>query len=430
MRYPSIDPRLFIQNRNRFVQKLKPGSLAVFNSNDIMPTNADGTMPFRQNSDLFYLSGIDQEETTLLLFPDARDEKFREILFVRETNQDIAVWEGKKLTKEQASEQSGIKTVLWTSEFYRMFSTLMAECEYVYLNSNEHLRSSNRTQTRDDRFILYCKEKYPLHKYERSTPIMHLLRSVKSDIETELLRKACEITEKGFRRVLKFIKPGVYEYEVEAEYAHEFIRLGAGFAGYQPIIASGVSTCILHYNSNHAVCNDGDMLLMDVAAGYANYHADMTRTVPVNGRFTARQKDVYNAVFRVMKAAKDLLKPGVMLSDYQKNVGTLVEGELLKLGLLKTDEVKNQKPEAPLYKKYFMHGTSHFLGLDVHDVGLWHLPVQAGMVFTCEPGIYIREEGLGVRLENNIVVGAVGNTDLMATIPVEAEEIEQLMHEQ
>lgn len=430
MRYPSIDPRLFIQNRHRFIQKLKPGSLAVFNSNDILPTNADGTMPFRQNSDLFYLSGIDQEETALLLFPDARDEKLREVLFVRETSEEIAVWEGKKLTKAEAAEQSGIKTVLWSSEFHRVFNTLMAECEYVYLNTNEHLRSSNRTQTRDDRFILYCKEKYPLHKYERSAPILHLLRSVKSEIEIDLLRKACEITEKGFRRVLKFIKPGVYEYEVEAEYAHEFIRLGAGFAGYQPIIASGASTCILHYNTNHAVCKDGDLLLMDVGAGYAGYHADMTRTVPVNGRFTQRQKDVYNAVLRVMKAAQDLLKPGIILADYQKSVGALVEEELLQLGLLKTDDVKNQNPEAPLYKKYFMHGTSHFLGLDVHDVGLWHLPVQAGMVFTCEPGIYIREEGLGIRLENNIVVGAVGNTDLMATIPVEAEEIEQLMHEQ
>ena len=394
-----------------------------------MPTNADGTMPFRQNNDLFHLSGVDQELTILLLFPDAFHPHQREILFMKETNEHIAVWEGAKLTKEQATEVSGIKTVLWLSEFEKVFNDLMAEAEHIYLNTNEHLRAVIEVETRDARFAKWCKEKYPLHRYERSAPIMHDIRSVKSTIETDLMQKACDITEKGFRRVLDFVKPGVMEYEIQAEFMHEFLRnRSRGFA-YEPIIASGLSATVLHYIDNNKACKEGDVILMDVGAEYANYASDMTRCIPVSGRFTARQKDVYNAVLRVMKASIDLLRPGTYLHEYHKEVGKLMTSELLSLGLLDKADVQNEDPESPAYKKYFMHGTSHYLGLDVHDVGSWTKPIQEGNVFTCEPGIYIREENLGIRLENNLVVTADTPFDLMRNIPLEAEEIEDLMNQ-
>lgn len=428
MKYLSIDNALFIQNRKKFAELLEPKSLAVFNSNDIMPTNADGTMPFKQNSDLFYLSGIDQEESILLLFPDCPEEKHKEVLFLKETNEMIAIWEGHKYTKEEAFETSGIKTVYWLSQFEQVFNSLMAKAESVYLNSNEHLRATVEVQTRDARFVKWCQENYPLHQYRRSAPLMHHLRAIKSDIEIDLMQQACNITEKGFRRVLNFVKPGVMEYEIEAEFLHEFIRnRSAGFA-YSPIIASGANACVLHYIANNAQCQDGEVILFDVAAEYANYNSDMSRSIPVNGRFSKRQKAVYQSVRRVMQAAMQMLTPGNSIPEYHREVGKIMESELIELGLLDRTDVKNQNPEQPLYRKYFMHGTSHHLGLDVHDVGDMLRKFEPGMVFTVEPGIYIREENLGIRLENNVVVTQDGIIDLMKNIPIEAEEIEELMN--
>jgi Xaa-Pro aminopeptidase len=428
MRYHPINPQLFIDNRKRFAPMLKPGSIAVFNSNDILPTNADGSLPLRQNNDLFYLSGIDQEESVLVIFPHAHDPAHREVLFLKETNDEIAIWEGAKHSKKSAYETSGIKTVYWLNSFEKVFKSLVCEAENVYLNSNEHLRATVEVETRDSRFMKWMKKNYPLHQYERSAPIMHALRSVKSAWEIDLLQQAMDITEKSFRRVLSFVKPGVWEYEIEAEYMHEFLKnRSRGFA-YTPIIASGFNACVLHYIENNQQCKAGDLLLMDVGAEYANYNADMTRCIPVSGKFTARQKEVYNAVLHVMKEATKLLRPGTMLADYHKEVGLLMEEQLLQLNLLTKTDIKNQNPDWPAYKKYFMHGTSHFLGLDVHDVGLWHKPIQPGMVFTVEPGIYIREESLGIRIENNILVTESSPKDLFVNFPIEVNDIEDLMH--
>jgi len=429
MKYTPLPQRLYVSNRKRFTDLLKPGSLAVFNANDIMPTNADGTMPFRQNNDLFYLSGIDQEETILLLFPEFPDPRFRQILFLRETNEQIAIWEGHKFTKEEARELSGIQTVMWLSEFERTFNTLMAEAQHVYLNTNEHIRAIVEVETRDARFSKWCRENYPVHQYERAAPLMHQLRSVKSEEEISQIAKACDITENGFRRILKFVRPGVKEYEIEAEYAHEFLRNGSRGFAYLPIIASGNNANVLHYIENNKECRDGDVLLMDVGAEYGNYNADMTRTIPVNGKFTDRQKEVYNAVLRVMREAMDMLRPGNVIPEYHKEVGRVMESELLGLGLLDKADIKNQDPLQPAYKKYFMHGTSHHLGLDVHDVPNIYQEMKAGMVFTVEPGIYIREEGFGVRIENNVVVEENGIRDLMGNIPIEAGEIESIMND-
>lgn len=429
MKYDRIPSKLFIANRSKFIQDMQPNSLAVFNSNDIYPISADSTMPFQQHRDIFYLSGVDQEESILVLFPDAKDEKHREVLFLRETNEHIAVWEGEKLTKEAAFEVSGIKTVYWLSQFDTIFKTLMAEAESIYLNTNEHLRANTEVQTREDRFIESCKEKYPAHIYRKSAPIMHKIRSVKERTELELMLHACSITEKGIRRILPFIKPGVYEYEIEAELIHEFVRnRSRGFA-YTPIIASGNNACVLHYIDNNNICNDGDVILLDVGAEYANYASDLSRSFPVNGRYTQRQKEVYNAVLRVKKFAETLLVPGTVLAEYHKEVGLFMEKELIQLGLIDQTDVKNQNPDWPAYKKYFMHGTSHYIGLDTHDVGPWNEPMKAGMVFTCEPGIYIQEEGLGIRIEDDLVVQETGApVNLMATIPIEADEIEDLMN--
>jgi len=428
MKYTQISKDLFINNRNNFIKHLKPGSVAVFNSNDILPTNADGVMPFRQNNDLFYLSGIDQEDTVLILFPDNANIQQREILFIKETNEHIAVWEGQKLTKKEAAEISGIETVYYTSQFDSFFNSLVPTSSIVYLNSNEHLRATKTIDTKDDRFIKTCKERFPLHHYERSAPIMEKLRVLKSDIEIDLIKHACGITRKTFLRLLKFIKPGVMEYEIEAEVLHEFLRNRSKGPAYQSIIASGENACILHYVDNDKVCKDGDLILLDVGAEYANYASDMTRTIPVNGKFTERQKDVYNAVLRVMKEAKKLLVPGNTITEYQKEIGTIMEGELIGLGLLNRTEVSKQDKEKPLYRKYFMHGTSHALGLDVHDVFDRKTPFKEGMVFTCEPGIYIREEKLGIRLENDILISSGEAIDLMGDIPIEIDEIEGIMN--
>ncbi len=428
MKYTPLPKELFIRNRTKFAQKLEKNSVAIFNSNDIMPTNADGTMKFRQNNDLFYLCGIDQEETILLLAPDCPNPAMREVLFLRETNELIAVWEGHKYTKSEAEAASGIKNIQWLSAFENILNTVVALSERIYLNTNEHLRAGVVVETRDSRFIKFCKEKYPLHHYERSAPIMHELRGVKEQEEIDQMQIACDITEKGFRRILSFVKPGVTEYEIEAEFIHEFIRnRSKGFA-YEPIIASGSSACVLHYIENNKACNDGELLLLDVGAEYGNYNADMTRTIPVNGRFTPRQRAVYDAVLRVHREAAGMLQPGINIQDYHKEVGLIMQSELLGLKLIDHTDIKNQDPAWPAYKKYFMHGTSHHLGLDVHDVGTMHFPITPGMVFTVEPGIYIPEEGFGIRLENNIVIQENGYFDLMRNIPIEAEEIESLMN--
>ncbi len=430
MKYAPINNSLFILNRKNLIDELKPGSIAVFNSNDIQPTNADGTMVFRQNSDIFYLSGIDQEESILVLCPDFPDENMREILFLRETNEEIAIWEGHKYTKEEAMETSGIKNIKWLSEFETTFNVLMTEADNIYLNTNEHTRRPvEEVETRDMRFIKWCKNKFPLHNYHRIAPIIYNLRMVKSEIEIELMQIACDITEIGFRRILEFVQPGVYEYEIEAEFIHEFIRRKSKGFAYTPIIASGFNACVLHYIENKDQCKDGDVLLLDVGAEYANYNADLTRSIPVNGRYTPRQKDVYNAVLRVKRAAYDMLKPGNVIPEYHKEVGKIMESELLGLGLIDKTDIKNQDPNKPAYKKYFMHGTSHHLGLDVHDVGSHFRKFEENMLFTVEPGIYIREENLGIRIENDVVIKKDGIHDLMANIPVEVEEIEDIMNQ-
>jgi Xaa-Pro aminopeptidase len=402
--------------------------MAVFCSNDQMPTNADGTMPFKQNSDLLWLSGVDQEESKLVLFPNSSNPNHREILFLKETNEHIAIWEGEKLNKEQAFNTSGIKTVYWNKQFESVFEELMKEANSIYLNSNEHSRSASEVQTQTDRFNNWCKSTFADKEYLKSAPIMHDLRAVKHPLEIDLLQNACNITEKGFRRVLNFVKPGVSEYEIEAEFMHEFlINRSKGFA-YEPIIASGRNACVLHYIDNNKICHDGDVILMDVGAEYANYASDMTRCIPVSGQFTKRQKDVYNAVLRVMKEATSMLKPGVLLGDYHKEVGLIMQSELKGLGLINQHDIDKQDPKNPAYRKYFMHGTSHFLGLDVHDVGHFDKPIKEGMVFTCEPGIYILEESLGIRLENDLVITKDKPLDLMANIPLETDAIEDLMN--
>jgi Xaa-Pro aminopeptidase len=428
MKYLPIDNDLFIQNRRRFVEQLKPNSIAVFNSSDIMPTSADGTHAFIQQTDLFYLSGIDQEESRLVICPDIKEEKHREILFLKETNAQIALWEGHKYTKSEGTAVAGIKTVYWNHEFNKIFKPLVLQSENIYLNTNEHLRANDRVETRDDRFLGYCRRSFPLHNYERLAPIMHDLRAVKSNIELDLIRRACSITDKTFRRLLGFIQPGVWEFEIEAEIYHEFLRNRSRGPAFESIVASGIDSCTLHYVKNDKQCQEGDLVLIDFGAEYANYAGDVTRTVPVNGKFTKRQKQVYNAVLGVQKAAIQLLAVGQTLDDYHREVGQIMESELIGLGLLDPKQVQDQPEDAPLYKQYFPHGTSHFLGLDVHDYGDKYRPLEAGMVLTCEPGIYIRDEAIGIRIENDILISADGPIDLTEGIPREADEIESLMN--
>lgn len=429
MKYDRIDSTLYLSNRKKFTERMTANSLAVFNSNDIFPISADSTMPFQQHRDILYLSGVDQEESILVLFPNASNPAHREVLFLKETSDLIAVWEGEKLTKETAFLTSGIKTVYWLQQFPTIFKQLMAEAQGIYLNTNEHLRANTEVETREDRFIKQVKQDYPAHQVHKSAPIMHKIRSIKESVELELMQRACKITEAGVRRLLSFIKPGVWEYEIEAELAHEFLRnRSKGFA-YTPIVASGKNACVLHYIENNQQCQDGDVILLDVGAEYANYSSDLTRCLPVNGRFTARQKAVYNAVLHVKNEAQKLLVPGTIMAEYHKQVGSLMEEQLVGLGLISMEDIKTQNPDWPAYKKYFMHGTSHFLGLDTHDVGIWHEPIAAGMVFTCEPGIYIPAEGLGIRLEDDLVVQSSGAPfNLMGDIPIEAEAIEDLMN--
>ena len=429
MKYHPIDSALFVKNRSNFMAQMKANSLAVFNSNDIYPISADSTMPFQQHRDIFYLSGVDQEESILVMFPDCPNKKHREILFLKETNDHIAIWEGEKLTKKRAFEVSGIKTVYWLQDLNKVMAELMAQSDTVHINTNEHYRASIETETREDRFTKWLLNKYPAHKVEKSNPILQRLRSIKDPIELDLLQKACNITEKGMRRVLKFVKPGVAEYEIEAEFIHEFLKnRSKGFA-YTPIIASGNNANVLHYIENNQVCNDGDLILLDVGAEYANYSSDMTRTIPVNGRYSKRQKEVYNAVNRVKINATNMLIPGTIWADYHVEVGKLMTSELLGLGLIDTADVQNEDPNWPAYKKYFMHGTSHHMGLDTHDYGLLWEPMEKNMVFTVEPGIYIPEEGFGIRLEDDVVIQEKGTPlNLMKHIPIAIEEIEDIMN--
>ncbi len=435
-RYTPLDPALFVLNRQRLTALLPSGSLAVFNANDVLPTNADGTMSFRQNNDLYYLSGVDQEESVLLIFPTARDPKKREILFVRETSETIAIWEGDKLDKPAARAVSGIANVRWTSDLPQILRELALEAQTIYLNQNEHLRADVAVETRDARFVKQMQSDYPLHKWGRLAPLMHGLRMVKSPLEIAAIQTASDTTAAGFERLLKFIKPGVTEYQIEAELLHEYTRgRSRGFA-YTPILASGANACVLHYIENNATCEDGELILMDVAAEYGNYSSDMTRTVPVSGRFTPRQRAVYDAVARMLRACNTMLKPGVLLKDYQRDVEALMEDELIGLGLITADEkrdpnnrddVRDDDPP-PAFRKYFMHGVSHHIGLDVHDVFDAYTPLAPGMVLTIEPGIYIREEKLAVRLENIVVIGEDGNEDLIANVPLDADEIEARMN--
>jgi len=428
MKYIPICNEIFTNNRKNFVSRIKPCSIAVFHSNDEFPRNGDQSFLFKQNPDFFYLTGIDQEQSILLLFPECPNPLYKEVLFLRQTSEHIAIWEGHKYTKEEARTTSGIENIQWLAEFDAILHSIITYADNVYINTNENDRYAHTVPYRDIRLFETLRSKYPLHKYERSAPILRDLRVVKSPIEIELTKKACEITKDAFVRVLKFIKPGVAEYEIEAEITHEFLRQRATGNAYSPIIASGKNAIILHYTENNQVCKDGDVILFDFGAEYANYNADMSRSVPVNGRFTKRQREVYDAVLRVKRAAVKMMVAGTVLTEYQDEVGKIMTSELIGLGLLDAHDVAKQDPKMPAYKKYFMHGTSHHLGLDVHDFANRYKPFEAGNILTCEPGIYIPEEGLGIRIENDILITADGNIDLMAGIPIEAEEIEEIMN--
>ena len=429
MKYDKINSSLFIKNRNNFMKSMNGNSIAFFNSNDIYPISADSTLAFEQHRDIFYLSGVDQEESILVLCPNAKQDKHKEILFLKETNDHIAVWEGPKLNKDQAFETSGVKTVYWLKDSEKIIAELVDQCDTIYYNHNEHYRAKIETETREERFNKWLKKKYPHKTAERSNPILQRLRSVKDPIEIALIQKACNITNKGFRRILNFVKPGVWEYEIEAEFIHEFLNNRSKRFAYTPIIATGNNANILHYIENNKQCKDGELILLDVGAEYANYSSDMTRTIPVSGRFTKRQRDIYNAVLNVKNQATKMLIPGADWKQYHIEVGKLMTSELLSLGLLDKSDVENESDENPAYKKYFMHGTSHHMGLDTHDYGLLDEPMQANMVFTVEPGIYLPDEGFGVRLEDDVVIQESGNPiNLMQNIPIEIEEIEELMN--
>jgi Xaa-Pro aminopeptidase len=428
MRYQKLPSSLYKRNRIAFMDAMENNSLALFFSNDIYPTSADGTLPFKQSADAFYMTGVDQEETILLLFPDARATADKEILFSIETSEELVIWHGAKLTKDEATLDTGVKNVQWLGAFESTLHRLMAEAEVLYINDNQHSRATSPVETGEMRENAKVTAKYSSHKVLSSAPIMHSIRAVKVDSEILQMQRACDITKAGLDRVLQFVQPGVMEYEIEAEFMHEFLRRGSRGFAYTPIIGSGANACVLHYIENDQECKAGDVILMDVGAEYGNYAADMTRCVPVSGKFTDRQRAVYNSVYSVMQDAMKLLSPGVHLHEYHKEVGELMTRQLLDLKLIDKHDVSKQDALQPAYKKYFMHGTSHFIGLDVHDVGHWHEPIKEGNVFTCEPGIYIREEGLGIRLENDLVIKKEGNIDLMGHIPLEAAEIEDGMN--
>lgn len=428
MKHPIINQSLFIKNRVNFNSRLKKNAISILNSNDEFPRSGDQNYTFKQNSDLFYLTGIDQEHTILLLFPDCPNPQYKEVLFLRQTNEHIAIWEGYKYSIEEAKNITGIKNIVWIGEFWNILHSIIHYSDFIYLNTNENDRYAHSVPYKDIRFIEEIKAKYPLHKFERAALIFRELRPIKSAYEISYIQKACDITGDAFRRVLKFIKPGVHEYEIEAEIIHEFIKQQATGHAYSPIIASGKNACTLHYNDNNQECKDGEIILFDFAAEYGNYNADLSRSVPVNGKFTKRQKDVYNAVLRVFKQSRSMLLPGTIWNEYHEEVGKIMTGELIKIGLLDKHDVEKQDSKMPAYKKYFMHGTSHHLGVDVHDFASKYDPFAVGNVLTCEPGIYILAEGLGIRLENDILITENGPKDLMAHIPIEADEIEEIMN--
>ncbi len=431
MKYKAIDNQLFIDNRKRFTSAMKPNSIAIFRSNYEFLRNGDASLDFKQNSDFFWLTGIDQEDSFLVLYPDSPDGANKECLYLKQTNDTIAIWEGHKYTKKEAIATSGIASIFWNDGFESSIRPKINYAENIYLTLNENDRFSYKAPYSDLDFATQIRNQFPLHHYHRAAPILQRLRSVKSDIELGLTKHAIGISKLGFERLLHFVKPGVMEYEVEAELIHEYMRNAAIGHSFHPIVASGESACVLHYVENNRPCKDGDLLLVDCGVDYANYASDMTRVIPVNGKFTKRQKDVYNAVLRVMRAASKLIIPGTLLMEYHEIVGKeLMEKELVDLGLISMDDIKNEDPNWPAYKKYFMHGTSHFLGIDVHDVGMRYEPMQAGNLFTCEPGIYIKEEGIGIRIENNLLITQNGPIDFMDEIkmPIEVDEIENIMN--
>lgn len=428
MRFKRLPSQTFINNRKNLTKLLKPNSVVILNTNDLMPRSADSFHIYRPDPDMYYLTGIDQEDTFLILYPDAPNPEWREILFVKETNEHIAIWEGEKFSKDKASDLSGIEHIQWSNGFWNFVNLVAKQADCIYLNTNEHDRFTSDAEYAALRLAKQIKTQYPTAEIERLAPHLHSLRAVKQQSEIDTIRHACTITRDGFNRLLKVTKPGVMEYELEAELLHEFVSKGSRGFAYEPIIASGANACVLHYNSNHNPCKDGELILLDVGAEYAHYASDLSRTIPVNGVFSKRQKQVYNAVIRVMQEAKLLLTPGNNLPDYHKAVGEIMTKELVDLGLLSLDDIKYQNESYPAYKKYFMHGTSHHLGIDVHDSGNRYAPFREGNVFTVEPGIYIREEGIGIRLENDVVITNDGILDLMIDIPIEAEEIEDLMN--
>ena len=428
MKYSPIENSLFIKNRKKFIDKMEDNSIAFFNSNDNYPVSADTTLPFEQHRDLFYLSGINQEETVLLLFKKSNEE-FKEIIFLTEPNDLLTHWEGARLDRKKTLSISGIHNICWLNELDKIIGALMKEVQILYLNKNEHYRAKIETQTREERFNNWITKEYPSKETKGCNIILQRLRSIKDPIEIQLIQKACDITELGFRRILNFVKPGVWEYEIEAEFSHEFLRNKSKKFAYSPIIASGINSNILHYIKNNNQCREGDILLLDVGAEYANYSSDMTRTIPVSGRFTKRQKAIYNSVLLVKNEATKLLRPGLLWKEHYAEVGKIMTSELLKLGLLSKNDIQNQTKENPAFKKYFTHGVSHHLGLDTHDYGDLNCPIEKNMVFTVEPGIYVQEENFGIRLEDDVVVQE--NTDpinLMKNIPIEIEEIEDLMN--
>ena len=428
MKYQALPNRLYINNRNNFGAAMSSNAIALLCSNDVQYTNADDSMGFAQNNDLFYLSGIDQEASTLLLYPEASKKENKEILFIKKTDDHIKVWEGEKLTKTEASAISGIKRIEWTEDFEKILQSMAFEADAFFLGHNEHLKRATRElETQQDRLIKWCRKQYPLHVYDRAAKLTRGLRQVKSEEEVQMIQKAADISIKGFERVLKKVKPGIKEYELEAELTYVFFKKGAIRHAFKPIVASGKNACALHYNDNDDLCMDGDMILMDFGVCYANYNSDTTRCFPVNGKFSTRQKEVYQAVLNCLKKGSALLKPGVVSEKYEADMAALVEKELIGLGLLTSADIAKQDPDQPLYKKYFMHGTAHHIGLDVHDVGLYSRPFEAGMVLTCEPGIYIPEEGIGCRLENDYLLTSKGNINLTAKMPIEIEDIERLM---
>ena len=428
MRYQAIPSRLFEQNRQRFMRKMQPDSIAIFYSNDQLPRSGNIWHSFHQDAALFYLSGLDQPETVVVLFPDCVKDGYRELAFIRRTDPFQRIWHGNQLSRQRASEISGIKKVFWLDEMQPVLHELITLAKRIYVNIEERPMPSDGVELKNKREARQLMSNYPAHKFHRAQPLLRKIMMVKHPLEVNQIQEAVDITEAAFRRILSFVEPGKYEYELEAEITHEFIRRRASGHAYPPIVASGARSCILHYTQNNQVCREGDLLLMDMGAEYANYAADITRVLPVSGRFTERQRAVYNGVLGVLQAAKQLLVPGILLEDYEKEVGKLLESALVDLGLIKKSDLANQNPAYPLYKKYCMHSISHHLGLSVHDLANVYDPLMAGMVFTCEPAIYIPEEKIGIRLENNILVTDEGPVDLSANIPIEAAEIEELMN--